>query len=46
MILIDYISRDVPVEMCEVIIEQTVDKKCSDVEQTEYRYRGPIIVFR
>ena len=29
--------REVSTEMCEVIIEQSVEKKCSDVEQKEFR---------
>ena len=29
--------REVSSEMCEVIIEQSVDKKCSDIEQQEFR---------
>ena len=29
--------RPVSQEMCEVIIEQTMDKKCTEVEQVDYR---------
>ena len=29
------LTRDIPEEMCEVIIETNLEKKCTDVEKTE-----------